>query len=250
MDLIAVDVGNSRISCGLFRGGVLIETWHHETGDPDGAARSIGEKAGGVSIALSSVVPSSSNRLSELLFACGTHFTDVPAAAHKILSGTYQSMGSDRLANAVAAWKLYGKENAAVVLDLGTATTLTAVSPAGQFRGGWITLGLGRTLASLHAQTEQLPAVDLSEPEQVPKLSYDTAEAMTAGTLLAHVGLVEHWVKMSKKTLGQNTVSIATGGWSRLIASQTTVVDFVDECLTLKGIFLVAEQAAGRVDQG
>ncbi|HEY9871675.1 MAG TPA: type III pantothenate kinase, partial [Candidatus Obscuribacterales bacterium] len=133
----------------------------------------------------------------------------------------------------------------AMVLDLGTATTLTAVSPEGRFAGGLITLGLGQTLAALHANAAALPDVRLEgRSPHTPALAFDTETAIASGTVLAHVGLVEYWVKLARKQLGPDTVTVATGGWAETLARYTRVFDHIDPYLTLKGIYLMAEAEA------
>jgi len=251
MNLIAVDIGNTRTTCGLFRQGVLLETWHHDTHQADRAAESVLEKAGDLPVALSSVVPEASSAFQLSFQSRKRQLFEVTSSSPGIISGAYESMGADRLANVVAGWKLYGKEHPVVVIDLGTATTLTAVSADGQFRGGLITLGLGQTLSALSTEAAQLPAVSIDQkrPEATP-LAFATEEAITSGTILAHVGIVEHWLKVGRKTVGADAVAVATGGWSATLARYTRLLDHIDPYLTLKGIYLIAEAAAALTDPG
>lgn len=251
IDLIAVDLGNSRISCGLFRQGILLDTWHHATSAPAEAAAAILQQSDNHSVALSSVVPEIADELTNLLTARSKKVVDVRNQAQRMIKGAYATLGTDRLANAIAVWKLYGKERPALAIDLGTATTLTAISADGEFLGGLITLGLGRIASSLHAQAAQLPAITFPEGEGQPlNFAFDTPSSISNGTLLAHIGLVEHWSKVGRKALGNSTIAVATGGWSSLLASYTSVLDFIDPHLTLKGIYLIAEQAMDQADRG
>lgn len=251
MDLVAVDVGNTTISCGIFRGGILVDTWHHSTTEPEDAAAAIAEKANGMGVAVSSVVPSSSEPLAAHLRACGKRLFEVRPETHRTIRGIYPTIGSDRLANAVGAWKLYGKDGPVIALDMGSATTLTAVSSDGQFRGGFITLGLGQTITSLHEQFTQLPVVEVGgKLEPVTLLAFDTRSAVSTGTLLGHVGIIEKWIEAARKLLGGLAVTVATGGWSSEIARHTCALDFVDPVLTLKGVYLIAELEAGRAGPG
>jgi type III pantothenate kinase len=250
IDLIAVDLGNSRISCGLFRQGILLETWHHATNSPAAAAAAIAEKSDSKAVAISSVVPETAKELRAHLTAAGKSLIDVRSEAQSMVKGVYDTLGTDRLANAIAVWKLYGKSQPALAIDLGTATTLTAISASGEFLGGLITLGLGRIVTSLHAQAAQLPAVNFPEADgQALGFAFDTPSSISNGTILAQIGLVEHWVKVGRKALGNSTIAVATGGWSSLLASYTSVLDFVDPHLTLKGIYLIAEQAMDQADR-
>ncbi len=248
-DLVAVDVGNTRTSCGLFRGGLLRETWHHPTCEPQAVLRLLESRADSLPLALCSVVPAASAVLAGHWRSRGRELFEVRIEGQQIISGIYSTMGADRLADAVAAWKLYGAGGPALAIDLGTATTLTAVSAAGEFRGGLITLGLGRTMAALHQEAAQLPAVELTEEADWQRmLAFDTEAAITAGTLQAHVSIVEQWVKLGRKALGGQAVCVATGGWSSLLARQTKAVDYIDPDLTLKGIYLIAGRAGVPAD--
>src|SRR5439155_20344453 len=139
-----------------------------------------------------------------------------------ILQGIYPGMGSDRIANTIAAWRLYGREHPVAVIDLGTATTLSAVSSDGVFRGGFITLGMGRTLAAIHNEAAQLPYVSFDPRRTHPsQLSLDTETSIASGTLASHIGTIEYWVRVSRRTLGGDTVTLATGGWATTVARYT-----------------------------
>jgi type III pantothenate kinase len=242
-DLIALDVGNSRIGCALFRNGILVENWFCHTTDARKAADTILEKTETkVPVAISSVVPAATEILQAHLEPEGRSLTVIKNQS--IIKGVYPGMGSDRVANAIAAWRLYGQQHPVAVIDLGTATTLTAVTPDGTFKGGFITLGIGRTLAAIHNEAAQLPYVTFEPRRAHPtQLSLDTETSIASGSLAAHIGTMEYWVRVARRTLGGDTVTLATGGWSTTIARYTRVLDFVDTNLTLKGIYLMAEAA-------
>ncbi|MBY0358166.1 MAG: type III pantothenate kinase [Candidatus Obscuribacterales bacterium] len=241
-DIIAIDLGNSRISCGLFRTGVLVETWFHPSNDIEAAGRSINSHKPAF-VALCSVVPEAATGLKALLTAHGHKVLTMATGKSNVIKGIYPTMGADRIANAVAAWKLYGRDAGAVVIDMGTATTLTAVDKNGTFQGGFITLGLGKTIAALHEATAQLPMPTLKQYSE-RQLCVDTDAAILSGTVLGQTGLVEYWVKIARKTLGYSAQVIATGGWSETIARQSTVFDITDPLLTLRGVYLTAEPEA------
>lgn len=243
-ELIAVNVGNSRIACGRFVDGELADIWHYQTQDALRAAQGIHEKAHAGQVAMCSVVPSSGRLMRDYWQSRHLSVHEIRGDTQTLISGTYETMGADRIANAAAAWKLYGQNKPCLVIDLGTATTLTAVSAAGQFLGGFITLGLESTLRALHRGTAQLPDVDLSDDHyQPPTLAATTYDAIASGTLFAHVGLVEYWLALSKTQLGQPITTVATGGWSALLANYTQIFDKLDSELALKGICLIAQAA-------
>src|SRR5437773_2522644 len=110
IDLVAIDVGNSRIGCALFRNGIIVENWFCHTTDARNAADTILSKTDEkVSVAISSVVPSVTEILQAHLEPANRNITLV--RDQSILQGIYPGMGSDRIANTIAAWRLYGREH-------------------------------------------------------------------------------------------------------------------------------------------
>ena len=250
IDLVAIDVGNSRIGYALFRNGIIVENWFCHTTDARSAADTILTKTEEkVPIAISSVVPAVTEILQAHLEPGNRSLTVL--RDQSMLKNIYPGMGTDRIANSIAAWRLYGQEHPVAVIDLGTATTLSAVSSDGMFRGGFITLGIGRTLAAIHNEAAQLPYVSFDPRRAHPnQLSLDTETSIASGTLAGHIGMMEYWVRVARRTLGGDTVTLATGGWATTVARYTRVLDFVDTNLTLKGIYLMAEAAMDRAGRG
>jgi len=252
---LAVDIGNSRISCGLFCGDELNETYNYATSEPQVAAshlKSLGNKLEGALISISSVVPDATEELLKIWQPEPASLFKVSAKNQTMLSGLYENIGGDRIANAAAAFKSYTADcPAAVVIDFGTATTLTAVSKEGSFLGGMITLGLAKIFYALHWQTAQLPELSVIEwDSQASPLAFDTERAIERGCVIGHIGLVKYWVERAQQNLPQGTKVIATGGLAPLIAPAANVFDAVDVTLTLRGIKLLAEEARGRAGQG
>ena len=250
---LAVDIGNSRISCGLFLDDELSETYNYATEEPQVAAshlKSLHAKLEGSLISISSVVPSAGSELIKLWQPPQRDLYTVSAKTQTMLSGLYETIGSDRIANAAAAFKHHmHNKKAAVVIDFGTATTLTAVSNDGSFLGGMITLGLSKIFYSLHRQTAQLPELSVLEwDNQASPLAFDTARAIERGCVIGHIGLVKYWVERAKENLPPETAVVATGGLAPLIAPAADVFDAVDVTLTLRGIKTLAEEARDQAD--
>src|SRR5262245_32715032 len=150
---VIVSIGNTRISCGAFVGDQLNEVHYFMLNEVDAAAQHVNRQAETLktnSVAVSSVVPAARDTLVPQLQSHGLDVFEVSGDGQTLLTGLYIGMGCDRIANAAAAYKNYATAGAAIVLDFGTATTLTAVSSKGEFLGGLITLGVGKTFASLH----------------------------------------------------------------------------------------------------
>jgi pantothenate kinase type III len=129
-----------------------------------------------------------------------------------------------------------------IVIGLGTATTMLAISATGHVEGGFIAPGLGQTLAALHQQTALLPLLDMAG--QTIELGYDTETHMRNGVFVGHIGLIREWQALAKRELGKKALTVATGGWSEAISaaskSSKRIFDIVDPSLTLKGIHLLA----------
>jgi type III pantothenate kinase len=250
-DLLAISIGNTRITCGTFKSGALIDTQHFDTPKSRAASRHIANGVeDGSRVALCSVVPDAADELRGALADKGVRPLEVSqkGTAH-LLKGTYETMGADRIANAVAGHKIYGGEKDILILDFGTCTTLTAVGSDGTFRGGFITLGLGKILEALHESTAQLPRTKIGA-QDMPQLAFDTTSAIIDGTFLGHIGLVEQWIKLGRKQLDRDATTIATGGWSEIVGRHSTQIDVMDPYLTLRGIYLVAEEARVPGDRG
>lgn len=270
--VVAIDIGNSRINMGIFEGEDLVSTYITPTEaaeeaatflnrleqEPDNKKENSQDFSPLEKIALASVVPSAQetlirhynlNKKQSRLFC-------LTAENQKSVKNIYQTAGADRIANAAAARALHlskASAPAAVVLDFGTATTLTAVSRQGDFLGGFITLGLGRTLSALNSSTAQLPAVKF-EPGaldiKVLKPAFNTSDSIYNGTILAHLGLVNFWLETALKDLPKGTIVIATGGLSTILGPHIDGINVIDQNLTLKGIKIAAEEATDPGDPG
>lgn len=250
LDLIAVDIGNSRITCAQFRTGQIQKIWHHATSQALQAAQDIEQIAGHDLVSLCSVVPQATAVICKHLQSHGVRVSLIETGQQRIIGGIYPTMGADRIATAVAAWKQYGQKSAVAVIDAGTATTLAIVSAAGEFLGGFITLGLGSTLSALNKGTAQLPDLEMSALEKLPiKPGTNTPDSMAAGTLSGHLGLVQNWLEIADSHAPGN-IKILTGGWSKVISVHSRLFDIVDPDLILKGIYFMAAEAADQEDRG
>jgi type III pantothenate kinase len=243
-ELLAIDIGNSNTKYGYFVDGILEDRRCYPTAEIEHCtAALIWHKT--FPIAISSVVPAAEETLRPLL---STHeVITISAAEQTFLTGMALTMGADRVADAVAAWKSYGKGcRPVVVIGLGTATTMLAISANGHVEGGFIAPGLGLTLAALHQQTALLPLLDMAG--QTLELGYDTETHMRNGVFAGHIGLIREWQAIGKEQLGKKALTVATGGWSEAISaaskSSKKVFNIVDPSLTLKGIHLLAAAKA------
>src|SRR5262249_38908952 len=141
----------------------------------------------------------------------------VSADSQKEISGFYPGFGADRVADAVAAKLLYGQGKNLIVIGLGTATVLTAISASGSFAGGRLSLGLGSTGQTLTGRIPQLPTISF-DSIKMEGLGKDTISSMSHGTFLAHLGALQSWIDCAQKALSGPAVIVASGWWSGLVS--------------------------------
>ena len=146
-------------------------------------------------------------------------------------------LGPDRIANAVAAHRLY--KGPLIVVDFGTATTFCVVTARSEYKGGAIMPGLALAAGSLASATSKLPRVELKRPSRV--LGRDTNENILSGIVYGHAGAVERIISGIRKETGGASTVVATGGLSGLIAPHLKVIDHLNPLLTLEGLRFIYE---------
>ncbi|QQR59435.1 MAG: type III pantothenate kinase [Candidatus Melainabacteria bacterium] len=261
---IVVNVGNSRTTWAIFDGDKLHKSWSNQTTLSRSQAPDIasdldeglnGESVENQIVYICSVVPSASLALIEALHEQGFDPREIRLDMQKGIRGFYPTFGTDRLANCYAAYKIYGSKcDNLLVLDFGTATTISAVSSAGEFLGGMITLGFQDTLTTIGKRLEQLPVIDYDGSgdkvfDSVSPLSNSTRDSIFAGALYSQLGTVEKWVRKCKQELDNTTFVVATGGLSRYIGQhiEQGIIDAFDKELTLKGVNFIAQELEAEV---
>jgi type III pantothenate kinase len=146
------------------------------------------------------------------------------------------SIGPDRLANAVAARYRFGAP--VVVVDFGTAVTFDVVDGKGNYVGGIIAPGLAAMTDYLHEKTALLPRIKIREVKSV--VGKSTEHAMLAGAVLGYRGLVHGLIAELKRELKVKKLPVvATGGYAKLIAAKLPEISAVAPDLTLEGLRLV-----------
>jgi type III pantothenate kinase len=260
--LLAIDIGNTNVTTGLFGGGRLVAvrraaTSRHATADElelllDGLLRLDGATFADVAaITCASVVPSL------------TAATEAVAARHDrscliATAGTIpiavrvdrpDEVGADRLVNALAAQRIHGTP--AVVVDFGTATTVDAVAADGAYVGGAIAPGLELGLEALAARTAKLPRIELRTPDRA--IGRDTVSAMQAGTIFGYQALAAGLLARVRRELADasgiaasDVLAILTGGLSAAPWVQSLEgIDAIDPDLTLKGLAILHAEVSG-----
>lgn len=147
-----------------------------------------------------------------------------------------ETIGADRLANAVAARHCFGAP--VVVVDFGTAVTFDVINRRGDYVGGIIAPGLAAMTEYLHEKTALLPRIAIRETRQI--VGKSTKEAMLIGAVHGYRGLIKQLVVELKDTLGTRRLPVvATGGYAKLIAARLREITAVDPLLTLEGLRLL-----------
>jgi type III pantothenate kinase len=147
-----------------------------------------------------------------------------------------KTIGADRLANSVAAFKRFGAP--VVVVDFGTAVTFDVVNAKGDYTGGIIAPGLAAMTDYLHEKTALLPRIKITEPKNV--VGKSTKQAMLAGAVYGYRGLVRELIGELKRELKAKRLPVvATGGYAQLIAAGLPEISAIEPNLTLEGLRLV-----------
>ena len=242
--LLAVDLGNSAVSLGAFDGVRLIKRWQIDVDGETGpeswrrrlqVVRDTGPQIGRCLIA--SVAPSHTEALAAAAAAfCGSvtllQGADLPGV--RALVREPQRVGIDRLLNCLACARLHAAP--AIVVDVGTATTLDFVTGQGDYGGGVIAPGPRVSVAALAAAAQLLPPVRFARPDQV--LGMDTEACMRSGAYWGFVGLVRELLTRLREEVGPIEAVVGTGGNCGLIAADVPELERFDPDLTLRGIAL------------
>ena len=258
--LLAIDIGNTDTTLGVFDGEELRSTWHlatsiHRMSDEYAALLLNLLHQQGLdtpdikAIALCSVVPPLISTFDEL-FQRYFHISPLVVGAGvktgvRIRMDNPKEVGADRIVNAAAAHHLYG--GPVIVADLGTATTFDTVSKEGDYLGGAIAPGIFTAAEALFTRAALLHRVELTRPKRA--IGTNTIAAMQSGIIFGYVGLVEGMVARIQQELGEKAKVVATGGAAKLIANETTVFDVVNPDLILIGLRLIYQMNIDQPDK-
>ncbi len=250
--LLAIDIGNTNITLGLYDGETLGPRWRLATDHnrmPDeyglqlvGLFNHVGIAVREVTaVALASVVPPLTGGWIQM---CQTYLRRDPLVIEAgVKTGVHvkyddpKQVGADRIVDAAAVNILYG--GPACIVDFGTATTFDAISKDGDYLGGAIAPGIGIAADALFQRTSKLPRVDLVRPPSV--IGKNTVHSIQSGLVFGYVGLVEGMVARFRAELGAPMKVIGTGGLAELIARETDVIQIIAPWLTLDGLRLIYE---------
>ena len=250
--LLAIDIGNSNISAGVFGKGeeplFCFSLSAKEARSADeyqhlilAALQEKGVQAGEIRDgAIASVVPMLTAPFEQALEAiCGRRplvlGAGVKTGIHIRTDAPFE-VGADIIANAAAA----PCERGAIIADFGTATTIFAVSKQRELLGGAILPGIASSMESLRAQTAQLPSVaPIAKGEPLGK---NTAECIASGVLMGQAFAVDEFARRYGEILGGEPMLLATGGLAPMVLPHCRLRFIQDQYLTLKGLRLIYEK--------
>lgn len=250
--LLAIDVGNTNITLGLYAGDELGPRWRLATAHermPDeyglqfyGMLDHAGVKPEQLQgICMASVVPPLTGKIEA---ACEKYLGRKPLIVDagvrtgvRIRYEDPRAVGADRIVDAAAVQKLYG--GPACVVDFGTATTFDAITKEGDYLGGAIAPGIEIAAEALFLRAAKLPRVDLQRPPNA--VGRNTTHAMQSGLLFGYTGLVEGMITRFRQELGSEMKVIATGGLAEIMARETDMIEIIAPWLTLDGLKFIWE---------
>ncbi|MCX5712594.1 MAG: type III pantothenate kinase [Candidatus Omnitrophica bacterium] len=241
--LLAIDIGNTNISIGIFQGTRLLRKDSISTASKSYLSifRRITKGKAGFEAVICSVVPTATRILQADLGKLGIRPYIIGKDIRVPIRNLYRKpgqVGQDRLVNAYAAVQLFGSP--IVAIDFGTAITFDVISKKGEYLGGMILPGLGISLNALAKRTALLPEVKLRQPEEF--IGRDTQNSILSGVIFGFAALTDKFSSKLKQKFGSRTKIIATGGNSGFMSKFCTCFDRVDPELTLKGLMLLEKK--------
>lgn len=251
--LLAIDVGNTNLTLGVFRGDELLHDWRLKT-DRDQTVdgwgvliRNLLMLAGLAAneidgIVIASVVPSlndSLRRMAERYFQRTPLLLDSTVdTGLTIAIDNPAEVGADRIANSVAAFERFG--GPCVAVDFGTAINFDVVQANGSYVGGLLCAGVEVAAKALFSNTAKLPQIEVTRPAKL--IGTNTISALQSGLFYGSLGLLDGILERLLAELGPDTKIVGTGGQAHVICPSSKYVQEVDEHLTLKGLRLIWER--------
>lgn len=251
--LLAIDAGNTHIKLCLYDAGKLIGHWRlatvrNRTADEyavqvRGLLALAGMDAREIdAVAVACVVLPLNQTLREMAerhFRAAPFFVDYKIEMGiEILYDAPQDVGADRLVNAAAAVHKYGAP--CIVVDFGTATKFEAINEQRQYLGGVIAPGFGISMNALFEHAPRLPRVEIKRPPTV--IGSSTVTALQSGLYHGYACLVDGMLTKMREELSKDARIVATGGLAHLIAGESSLIETIDDTLTLDGLRFIYER--------
>ncbi|MBQ8148406.1 MAG: type III pantothenate kinase [Lachnospiraceae bacterium] len=252
--LVTIDVGNSNITIGLFKGDAIKGTFRMTTKIPRTSdeygifftdlltARNI-QVSEVQAVIIASVVPAIMHSLTSGIMKY-LHVKPIIVGPGiktgiKIATENPRELGADRIVDAVAAYELYG--GPVLVIDFGTATTHDLVLADGSLVAGVTSPGIRISANALWNNAAKLPEIEIRKPDTI--LAKNTVTSMQAGLIYGCIGQTEYIIRKIQEESGLEDMKVvATGGLGKIISQETSFIHEYDPDLTLKGLRLIYEK--------
>lgn len=239
--LLAVDIGNTNISLGVFRGKHLLRRYALPTKSETylSQLRKVFTKNKIDDAVICSVVPFATIKIAkDLRKLSGKRPQIIGRDINIPIKNLYRNprqVGQDRLVNAFAGISFFGAP--LIVVDFGTAVTLDVVSRNKEYLGGLILPGLEISLDCLAERAALLPQIKLSRPREL--IGRDTKNSMLSGVIYGFACLADCLIERIKPKIGKNAQVAGTGGNIHLMEQYCQNIDKIDSDLTIKGLNLL-----------
>jgi type III pantothenate kinase len=250
--LLCIDIGNTNTVLATFEGEKIVHSWRIKT-DARATADELGLLYRGLlatdavsltGIAACSTVPAALRSLRTMLqrYYGNVHTVIVEPGVRtgvQLAIDNPKEVGTDRVANTLAAYTLFGGPS--IVVDFGTSTNFDVVSARGEFLGGVLAPGIEISVDALAARAAQLRKVELVKPPRV--IGKNTVECLQSGVVYGFAGQVDGVVRGVTAELGTEVKAvIATGGLAPIVIGECQSVTHHEPMLTLIGLRLIFER--------
>lgn len=252
MRIAVIDVGNTSTAVGIWSNGRVSNVTHHDGGfkSASAALRDVVSARPVAGVSYLSVVPKADSGWRR--FVEKTLSLPFVRISHKMVAGcgialdypAPETIGADRLADAVAAVDRYGAP--VIVCDFGTAFTAAAITSDRVWRGGVIAPGFPLMRDYLFERTAKLPRMELGG--KCPRIGRSTEEAMRFGAIVGYRGMVREIVRTLSENFGTDFRLVATGGFAKWALRDSGMGFAIDPTLTLHGAGLIASAAFKNAD--
>ncbi|MFH1423070.1 MAG: type III pantothenate kinase [Planctomycetota bacterium] len=237
--IAVVDIGNTSCSFGFFRNDKLVKTFKVPCSQIKEISKYYKQPKGLIEeFLVLSVNPPVKRKLCAWVrknlnikpkVAGRDFYFNIPVLLRKP-----ETVGTDRLANALAGYQIYG--GPLIVADFGSAVTFDVISKKGEYLGGAIAPGIMMSAKSLYEKTALLPFVKpFGKPEPIGK---DTESAILSGLFFGFIGMTQKLIEEISIRLGEKPKVIATGGDADFMAFAVPLIEKVVTDLTLRGALL------------
>ncbi len=249
--LLAIDIGNTNITLGLFEADKLLYSFRLTTKTPrtsdeygiileDLLSSKNIKKDKIKDVIISSVVPgimhSFNNSIRKYLNKKPFEIGVGTKTGINIVTPYPEQIGADRIVDAAAAYELYG--GPLIVIDFGTATTYDLISKDGAFLAGITSPGIRICADAFWKETAKLPEIEIKKPDSI--LAKETITSMQAGLVYGYIGQTEYIVKeITRESKIENIKVISTGGFGRMISEATDIIDIYNPDLSLEGLKII-----------